>query len=80
MESEFEKEYILVKSAGCQYSEIILAFRLLKASKLSEVDEKFVLTGVDYSEAKGKKNLLDQVKQSLRNFKGGNWFLLLMKK
>ena len=68
--AEFEKEYILTKSAGCEYSDIILAFRLLEASKLSETDEKFVLTGVDYPEAKEKKNLFDQVKLSLKKFQG----------
>ena len=54
--AEFEKEYLLAKSAGCEYSDIILAFRLLEGSRLSETDEKFVLTGVDYPEAKTKKN------------------------
>ena len=68
--AEFDKEYILAKNAGCVYSDIILAFRLLEASNMSEVDEKFVLTGVDYQEAKTKKNLFDQVKLSLKKFQG----------
>ena len=68
--AEFEKEYLLAKSAGCVYSDVILAFRLLESSRLSEVDEKFVLTGVDYADAKTKNNLFDQVKLSLKKFQG----------
>ena len=34
--AEFEKEYMLAKSAGCEYNDIILGFRLLEATKLSE--------------------------------------------
>ena len=37
--------------AGCEYSDTLLAFRLLEATNLNDTDEKFVLTGVDYSEA-----------------------------
>lgn len=68
--ADFEKEYLLAKSAGCEYSDIILAFRLLESSRLSEVDEKFVLTGVSYTEAKTNKNLFEQVKISLKKFQG----------
>ena len=68
--SEFEKEYILAKKAGCDYNDIILGFRLLEATRLNDIDEKFVLTGVDYTEAKSKKNLFDQVKASLKKFQG----------
>ena len=68
--ADFEKEYLLAKSAGCVYSDIILAFRLLESSRLTEVDEKFVLTGVDYADAKSKQNLFDQVKSSLKKFQG----------
>ena len=68
--AEFEKEYLLAKSAGCVYSDIILAFRLLESCSLSEVDEKFVLTGVDYADAKTKQNLFQQVKLSLKKFQG----------
>jgi hypothetical protein len=68
--ADFEKEYLLAKSAGCVYSDIILAFRLLESSRLTEVDEKFVLTGVDYADAKTKQNLFNQVKASLKKFQG----------
>ena len=55
----FEKEYLLAKTAGCEFSDTLLAlaFRLLEATNLSEMDEKFVLTGIDYEDAKVKKNL-----------------------
>ena len=68
--AEFEKEYLLAKSAGCVYSDIILAFRLIESSNLTEVDEKFVLAGVDYADAKAKENLFEQVKSSLKKFQG----------
>lgn len=70
--AEFEKEYILAKTAGCVYSDTLIAFRLLEATVLNETDEKFVLTGVDYEEAKQQKNLYDQVKASLKKFQGRN--------
>ena len=56
----FEKEYILAKTAGCEYSDTLLAFRLLEATNLSELDKKFVLSGINYEEAKTNKNLCDQ--------------------
>ena len=68
--ADFGKEYLLVKGAGCEYSDTILAFRLLEATNLSESDEKFVLTGVDFVEGKAKGNLESQVKSSLKKFQG----------
>ena len=55
---------------GCDFSDTILAFKLLQDANLSEMDVKLVLTGVDYSAGKTNKNLLDQVVQSLKKFKG----------
>ena len=68
--AEFEKEYLLAKAAGCEYSDTLLAFRLLEATNLTDMDQKFVLTGIDYSEAKTKINLFDQVKSSVKKFQG----------
>jgi hypothetical protein len=34
------------------------------------MDEKFVLTGIDYDEARSKKNLVEQFKSSLKKFQG----------
>ena len=67
--AEFE-EYILAKTAGCEYNDIILGFRLLEATRLTDMDEKFVLTGVDYDKAKTDKNLFEQIKSSLKKFQG----------
>ena len=68
--ADFEKEYILAKSAGCAYSDTLLAFRLLEATQINEMDEKFVLTGIDFPTAKTQKNLYDQMKSSLKKFHG----------
>ena len=68
--AEFDKEYLLAKKSGCVYSDTILAFRLLEVTNLSENDEKFVLTGVDFVEGQSKKNLEEQVKSSLKKFQG----------
>ena len=68
--SDFDKEYMLAKTAGCVYSDLILAFRLLEASNLSESDEKFVLTGIDIASGKKQENLEAQMKASLKKFQG----------
>ena len=67
---DFDKEYMLAKTAGCVYSDLILAFRLLEASNLSESDEKFVLTGIDIATGKKQENLEAQMKASLKKFQG----------
>ena len=66
--AEFEKEYKKAKDCGCVFSDTVLAFCLLEACKLSDVDEKFVLTGIDFKVGKEKANMLEQVKSSLRKF------------
>ena len=68
--ADFDKEYLLAKAVGCEYSDTILAFRLLEAANLNESDEKFVLTGVDFVSGKEKKNLEEQMKGSLKKFQG----------
>ena len=68
--ADFEKEYLLAKEAGCVFSDTILAFRLLEATNLSENDEKFVLTGVDFAKGSAEKNLEEQMKSSLKKFQG----------
>ena len=62
--------YFKMKKVGCEFSDLILAFKLLQASKLNEIDTKLVLTGVNYAEGKDKKNMMEQVKDSLKKFKG----------
>ena len=68
--ADFEKEYLLAKSAGCVYSDTLLAFRLLEATNITETDEKFVLCGIDFPKAKVQSNLFDQMKTSLKKFHG----------
>ena len=68
--AEFDKEYLLAKSAGCVYSDTILGFRLLECTNVNEIDEKFVLTGIDFAAAKEKSDLYDQMKKSLKKFQG----------
>ena len=66
---------MLAKAAGCVYSDTLIAFRLLEATVLGDMDEKFVLTGVDYKEAVKEKNLYEQIKTSLKKFQGRNDFV-----
>ena len=66
--AEFEKEYKKAKDCGCVFSDTVLAFCLLEACQLSDTDEKFVLTAVDFILGKQTGNMLTQVKNSLRKF------------
>ena len=68
--SEWKNIYYKAKMVGCDYSDIILAFKLLQDSNLEDMEIKLVLTGVNYTVGKEKKNLLDQVVESLKKFKG----------
>ena len=68
--ADWENEYYKMEAAGCKYPDIILAFKVLKASRLSELDTKLVLTGVDYEKGKKNETLLLQMKESLKKFKG----------
>ena len=43
---------------------------MLDSSKLSAVDHKFVLTGADYKTVLEDKSLFEQMKESLKKFKG----------
>ena len=66
--AELDKKHKVAKQSGCDFSDIVLGFNLLEACNLSETDEKFVLTAVDFKVGKQNKNLMDQVKNSLRKF------------
>ena len=68
--SEWKNIYHKAKAVGCDFSDTILAFKMLQDANLSEMDVKLVLTGVNYSSGKTNKNLLDQVVESLKKFKG----------
>ena len=66
--AEFERAYMKAKESGCEFSDTILAFNLLEACNLAEIDEKFVLTAVNFKSGKETKDLFLQVKNSLRKF------------
>ena len=68
--ADWQNCYYRAKKVGCDYPDIILAFKLLKDANLEEMDIKLVLTGVDFQAGKEDKNLLEQVKSSLKKFKG----------
>ena len=68
--ADWENCYYKAKTVGCVYSDMILAFKLLKDSKVDEMETKLILTGVDYSKGKEKEDLLKQMSESLKKFKG----------
>ena len=68
--ADWENKCHQLKNEGCTYSDMILAFKLLDSCKLSAVDQKFVLTGVDYKLGLERKNLFDQMKESLKKDHG----------
>ena len=68
--SEWENSYHKAKKVGCVYSDMILAFKLLKDAKLNDIETKLVLTGVNYVDGKANKDLCDQIKRSLKKFQG----------
>ena len=66
----WENMYHKTKNAGCELTDMVLAFKLLYACSLSEMEIKLVLTGVDYKVGKEKSSLLAQTKESLKKFVG----------
>ena len=68
--ANWEKIYHKTKKQGCEISDMVLAFKLLHACNISEMDIKLVLTGVNYKEGKEKKNMMEQTKESLKKFVG----------
>ena len=65
---EFDKLYNRAAKRDIKLPEVVKAFKLLEAAKLSHQDKLFVLTAVDYEH---KDKLYDQAKSALRKFKGG---------
>ena len=47
-----------------------MGFKLLEDAKLKEVETKLVLTGVNYEDVRSKRNLKEQVVNSLKKFTG----------
>ena len=52
------------KNIGCVLPDKVLAFKLLDAANLSQLERNLVLTGVDYLET----NILDQMQTALKKF------------
>ena len=63
----FERLYNRIKQKEMALPQVVLAFKLLEASKISHRDRQLVLTGVNYEQ---KETLFDQMKNSLRKFHG----------
>ena len=66
--AEFEAAYKEAKENGCEVSDTVLALSLLDSCNLSDINEKFVLTDVDFKTGREQATCLKQVKQSLRKF------------
>ena len=66
--AQWETKQKIAKTAGCEYSDSILAFKLLEKANLDDTDVKVVLTQVDYKTGKEKKNLLQQMQTGLKKF------------
>ena len=63
----FDKLYTMAKKKGITLPNIVLAFKLLDAAKLSEFDRKCILLEMDFEK---KDTLFEGVKKSLIKFKG----------
>merc|ERR1719319_2005941 len=63
--AEFEKRYKKAKDTGCEVSDTVLTFSLLEACELSDTDEKFVLSAIDFKTGKEKKDIFEQVKSTI---------------
>ena len=68
--ADWENLYEKVKQKGCSLSDMVLAFKLLEAAKLTDIETNLVLTGVDFVNGKTQGTMLSQVKESLRKFVG----------
>ena len=62
--SEWKNIYHKAKKLECDYSDTILAFKLLQDANLERMEIKLVLTGVDYKTGKEKRNFMDQIVES----------------
>ena len=70
----YETAYKEAKDNGCEVSDTVLALNLLDSCSLTETDEKFVLTGVDFKKGKEEGTCYDQVKKSLRKYQSRDMF------
>ena len=68
--ADWDNHYHRLRKVNCEYTDTVLGFKLLEDARLEEVETKLVLTGVNYAEVKEKKNLKEQVSNSLKKFTG----------
>ena len=68
--AEWDNCYHRLRKVNCEYTDTVLGFKLLEDARLKEVETKLVLTGVNYDEVKSKKNLKEQVVNSMKKFTG----------
>ena len=68
--SEWEMTYRRTKTIGCELADMVLAFKLLDAANLSDVERSLVLTGVDYAQGEEKKNFKEQMQGAMKKFVG----------
>ena len=68
--ADWESLYQKCKNVGCELPDMVLCFELLQAAQLDATEAQLVLTGVDYKKGKSKEKLLEQMKTSLKKFKG----------
>ena len=68
--ADWENLYTKVKAKGCVLADMVLAFKLLQACKLSDIETNLVLTGINFDLGRSKENVLHQTKESLKKFIG----------
>ena len=68
--SDYECVCKEAENKGVKDFEVIKAFKLLDASSLEPFERQLVFTGVNFEEAKQKKDLYDQMKNAIKKFKG----------
>ena len=68
--SDWEQMLSKAKTAGCEYSDVILAFKILKDSEVTAMEANLIMTAVDFTTGKTAKNLKDQMIAGLKKFKG----------
>ena len=76
--SQKVEEFILEYNSVCKEAvskgigdfEVIKAFKLLDASRLECVERQLVFSGVDFKEAKDKKNIYEQMQSAIKKFIG----------
>ena len=68
--AEWRNKHQKAKTAGCNYSDVILGLKLLKDVELTEIDTNIVLTAVDFKKAKEDEKLQEQIEAGLKKFKG----------